>query len=283
MNYNIEFTDTLSEDIEEKMRKDLVEYESSHGIDVNYKKFALVLKDESGNVLGVLNAFTAFSEIYVDDMWVDNSYRGKGYGRKLLQELEKHFEGKGFNNINLVTSAFNAPEFYKKCGFSVEFIRENKINPKLTKTFFIKYFKNEHQKQGILKKLMSKKITIRLYNNEADAAFLAAIYFNTIHKINAKDYSPEQLDAWAPTSSLEREGWMRKWEKLPPIVAEIDNEIVGFAELEDNGHIDCFYCHHEYQGCGIGSALMKEIEDRARKNKLNKLFAEVSITARPFF
>lgn len=28
---------------------------------------------------------------------------------------------------------------------------------------------------------------------------------------------------------------------------------------------------------------MKEIEDRARKNKINKLFAEVSITARPFF
>ena len=129
---------------------------------------------------------------------------------------------------------------------------------------------------------MSKKITIRLYN-EADAAFLAAIYFNTIHKINAKDYSPEQLDAWAPTSSLEREGWMRKWEKLPPIVAVIDNEIVGFAELEDNGHIDCFYCHHEHQGCGVGSALINEIERRAKNNKIDKIFAEVSITAKPFF
>lgn len=151
MNYTIEFMDILSKDIEEKMTKDLVEYESSHGIDVNYKKFALVLKDESGNALGVLNAFTAFSEIYVDDMWVDSSCRGNGYGRKLLQELENHFEGKGFNNINLVTNAFNAPEFYKKCGFCVEFVRENKINPRFTKTFFIKYFKNEHQNQGILK------------------------------------------------------------------------------------------------------------------------------------
>lgn len=129
---------------------------------------------------------------------------------------------------------------------------------------------------------MSKKITIRLYN-EADATFLAAIFFNTIHKINAKDYSSEQLDAWAPTSSLETEGWMRKWEKLSPIIAVIDNEIVGFAELEDNGHIDCFYCHHEYQGCGVGSALMREIEIRTRKNKINKIFAEVSITAKPFF
>ncbi|MHB1949598.1 MAG: GNAT family N-acetyltransferase [Gammaproteobacteria bacterium] len=44
------------------------------------------------------------------------------------------------------------------------------------------------------------------------------------------------------------------------MVAVMDDKIVGFAELEDNGHIDCFYCHHEYQGCGVGSALMREIE-----------------------
>jgi ribosomal protein S18 acetylase RimI-like enzyme len=150
-NNKIEFIDVLPEDIEEKMTQNLIAYESSHGIDVNYKKFALILRNESGEVLGVLNAFTAFSEVYVDDMWVDSAHRGKGYGRKLLQELEDHFEGKGFNNINLVTSAFSAPGFYKKCGFTVEFVRENTVNPKLTKTFFIKYFKNTHQTQGVLK------------------------------------------------------------------------------------------------------------------------------------
>lgn len=146
----IEFFDILPEDVEEKMRQDLVAYESSHGVDVNYKKFALILRNESDDVLGVLNAFTAFSEVYIDDMWVHSAHRGKGYGRKLLQKLEDHFEGKGFNNINLVTSAFSAPGFYEKCGFTVEFVRENKINPKLTKTFFIKYFKNKYQNQGIL-------------------------------------------------------------------------------------------------------------------------------------
>lgn len=73
----------------------------------------LILKDESGDIAGVLNAFTAYSEIYINDMWVHSSHRKKGYGRKLLQELAHHFEGKGFNNINLVTSAFSAPGFYK--------------------------------------------------------------------------------------------------------------------------------------------------------------------------
>lgn len=151
MNYSIAFVDKISDLEEDKMSKDLVAYESSQGIDVNYKKFSIVLKDDKGTVLGVLNAFTAFAEIYIDDIWVDRPYRGKGFGKKLLQELENHFHGKGFNNINLVTSAFQAPGFYEKCGFQAEFVRENKKNPKLTKTFFVKFFNDEVQTQGILK------------------------------------------------------------------------------------------------------------------------------------
>lgn len=148
--YKIEIVSELSAEIDEIMQQDLVAYESSHGVDVNYKRFSLVLRSETGDLLGVLNAFTAFSEIYVDDMWIHSAHRGKGYGRKLLQELEHLFEDKGFNNINLVTNAFNAPGFYEKCGFTAEFVRENKIHPKLTKTFFIKYFNNQNQTQGIL-------------------------------------------------------------------------------------------------------------------------------------
>lgn len=145
----INFVDELPKIIEKIMRDDFVDYESSHGIDVNYGRFALTLSDNSGDVIAALNAFTCFSEIYIDDMWVHHDHRRKGYGRRLIEALEAHFEGKGFNNMNLVTSAFQAPEFYKKCGFSVEFVRKNKVNPKLTKTFFVKFFENDIQKQGI--------------------------------------------------------------------------------------------------------------------------------------
>ncbi len=148
-NFKISFVEQCPKEIEVKMSQGFEEYESSHGIDVNYKPFSLMLKDEAGEVMGVLNAYTAFAEIYIDDIWVDKSSRGKGYGKLLMTELEKRFTGKGFNNMNLVTSAFQAPGFYKKCGFTVEFVRENKKNPKLTKTFFVKYFDDEEQTQGI--------------------------------------------------------------------------------------------------------------------------------------
>lgn len=147
---SISVVDSLDEDTEKKMREGFVAYEASHGIDVNYNQFTLVMRDdEEAQVIGVLNAYTAFSEIYIDDIWVDSAHRHKGYGRALIAELESMFEDKGFNNINLVTSAFQAPGFYEKCGFTAEFTRENKHNPKLSKTFFVKFFKNENQYQGL--------------------------------------------------------------------------------------------------------------------------------------
>jgi len=129
---------------------------------------------------------------------------------------------------------------------------------------------------------MKNKIQIKPYEKN-DAPFLASIYFNTIHHINLKDYSPEQINAWAPVTSLEAEDWMKKWEKISPLVAVQSHQIVGFAEFEKDGHIDCFYCHHEYQRCGVGTALMNAIENQAKDNHVGKIFAEVSITAKPFF
>lgn len=148
--YCIEIVDRLTEELEEKIIKDLNEDFASQGVDSNFKRFSVVLKHEDGKVFGVLKAFTVFSEIYIDEIWVDRPFRGKGFGRDLLQMLESSFKDKGFNNINVVTSAFQAPEFYVKSGYSVEFIRINTINPMLNKTFFIKYFEDEIQMQGIL-------------------------------------------------------------------------------------------------------------------------------------
>lgn len=149
-NYKIVFVDELNEELSKRMSDSFIAYEATHGIDVNYKRLSVILSNDKDIVCGMINAYTAFAEIYVDDIWVDSSHRGQGYGRLLLQALEEHFQGQGFNNINLVTSAFQAPDFYKKCGFIAEFTRINKINPQLSKTFFVKFFEEEKQTQGLL-------------------------------------------------------------------------------------------------------------------------------------
>ncbi len=112
---------------------------------------------------------------------------------------------------------------------------------------------------------------IRQYRLE-DARALADIFYNTIHIINVRDYSWTQLEAWAPKSSLDLAGWQKKWLKVPPFVAITENNIVGFSEFEKNGHIDCFYCHHEWIGKGVGSSLIQTIENHARTLQISRIF-----------
>jgi ribosomal protein S18 acetylase RimI-like enzyme len=150
--FKIKYLNKLHTPIDKKIHQGHITDETSEGIICNYNKFHFVIEDNNGNMVGALTAYTAFAEIYVDDIWVNPIHRNKGLGRELLEHLENHFKDKGYNNINLVTSQFQAPDFYKKCGFQLEFIRENKYNSKLTKFFFIKYFENTHQYQGTLDK-----------------------------------------------------------------------------------------------------------------------------------
>lgn len=146
---NITYLETMPEKVQSKVDLGHQCDEAGKGIVCNYKKFYIVANDQEE--IGVLCAYTAFGEVYVDDLWVDPAFRKLGIGRKLLKTLENRFLGEGYNNINLVTSHFtDAMEFYKRCGFELEFTRVNKINPKLTKYFFIKYFTNQDQTQGIL-------------------------------------------------------------------------------------------------------------------------------------
>lgn len=130
--------------------------------------------------------------------------------------------------------------------------------------------------------MIKSKIVIRNYRLE-DAKVLMDIFYNTIHKVNIKDYTLEQVDVWAPKETLIINDWQNRFSRTNPIVALVDEKIVGFAEFEKNGYIDCFYCHHEWIGKGVGGSLMEEIFMRAKKNKIKIIFVDVSVTAKPFF
>lgn len=111
---------------------------------------------------------------------------------------------------------------------------------------------------------------------------IADLFYNSVHYIASDDYTEEELNVWTP-SPINYKLWKKKLDKTKPFVA-IDNEkIVGFAELELNGHIDCFYVHKDFKRLGIGKKILIEIEKKAILNGCLKLFAEVSITAKPFF
>jgi UPF0176 protein len=122
---------------------------------------------------------------------------------------------------------------------------------------------------------------IRLFQ-EQDSIAIAKLFHNTIHEVNIRDYSPEQVSAWSP-EDLYFIDWAEFCAKKFTCIAEEDEKIIGFGQLEVNGHIDCFYCHKDYQRCGVGTRLYRTIEAKALELKIERLFVEASITARAFF
>ena len=88
--------------------------------------------------------------------------------------------------------------------------------------------------------------------------------------------------AWAP-DEIDREAWAKRYRHRQGWVAEIDGALAGFSDLEPDGHLGMMYVHPDYQGCGVASALLAQIEETARTGGLGRLYTEASITARSFF
>jgi putative acetyltransferase len=124
---------------------------------------------------------------------------------------------------------------------------------------------------------------IRVRNFEAkDVEVTWDLKFNTIRNVNIRDYTAAQTKAWAP-DNFDLMRWQKRVTDMNPFVAEIDGHVVGFADLQEDGYIDHFFCHSEYQGQGVGRSLMEHILEAGRLNGVSRLYSQVSLTAREFY
>ena len=124
-------------------------------------------------------------------------------------------------------------------------------------------------------------MTLREYK-PSDCAIMAKLFYDTVHTVNAKDYTNEQLNAWA-TGSVDLEAWHRRFSENDTLIAEINRQIAGFANMSKTGYVDMLYVHRDFQRRGVATALINELERRAQKNGLSGFETYASITARPFF
>jgi putative acetyltransferase len=129
--------------------------------------------------------------------------------------------------------------------------------------------------------MRSLNLLIREFKLE-DTEAIMQLFYDTVHRINVRDYSAAQVEAWAP-KEMDYEQWRGRLQSKMTYIAELEGKVIGFAELEANGHIDCFYCHADYQRMGVGTALLSQCDRMAAELELEKLFTEASITSRPFF
>ena len=115
-----------------------------------------------------------------------------------------------------------------------------------------------------------------------DEVSLREIYYHTIRRVNIQDYTAEQVKAWA-SDELDETMWREKIEGIRPYVVEHEGKLIGYADLQEDGYIDHFFCHYAWQRRGVGSLLMQKIHDEAHQRNIQRLYSNVSITAKPFF
>lgn len=118
---------------------------------------------------------------------------------------------------------------------------------------------------------------IREYRS-SDCKETAELFYNTVHTINAKDYSREQINVWA-AKQMDLEKWDQSFQEHYSIVAVEDNTITGFGDIDRTGYLDRLYVHADHQREGIATAICNHLEQTVPGN----ILTHASVTARPFF
>jgi len=85
--------------------------------EIGNDRLVVVAKDEAGATVGGSFGALHLGWLRVDVLWVAESYRGKGLGSAILAEIEREGLARGASRAMLDTFQFQAPEFYKRCGY----------------------------------------------------------------------------------------------------------------------------------------------------------------------
>ncbi len=113
---------------------------------------------------------------------------------------------------------------------------------------------------------------------QSDCKKLTELFYHTVHTVNAKDYTKEQLNVWA-SGQVDLAKWDQSLREHFSIVAAENEIIVGFGDIDKAGYLDRLYVHADYQSKGIATAICNQLEQAVSGN----IMTHASITAKPFF
>ena len=118
MNLRIELTDSPTEEQRQAILQPLIEYNDAQTGGSKSEPFALMVKDQNGEILGGLYGRMIFRWMFIELLSVPEQGRGQGIGSKLMAQAEALAREKNCYGLWLDTFDFQAPEFYRKLGFS---------------------------------------------------------------------------------------------------------------------------------------------------------------------
>lgn len=129
---------------------------------------------------------------------------------------------------------------------------------------------------------MKENFVIRTAQN-ADALELQDLYRNTVLEVNRRDYSQAEVEDWA--SCGDDVSHIEEMIETHYFIVAVNHQsrIVGFSSITPQGYLHSMFVHKDFQGVGIATKLLEDIERYAAEKHISRITSEVSLTARPFF
>jgi GNAT superfamily N-acetyltransferase len=115
----------------------LDDFNVAHAEPAKHVPLWLFARDAAGNVQGGLRGQTYWSWCTIALLAVAKPYRRQGIGSLLLAKAERIAQTRGCVGIRLNTTSFQAPNFYRRHGYS-EFGRIEGYPPGRTTLWFMK-------------------------------------------------------------------------------------------------------------------------------------------------
>jgi ribosomal protein S18 acetylase RimI-like enzyme len=99
------------------VRSGLIKYNRTKAGKFEYSRVILSARDGSRSVVGGLVCELFWNAMYIELLWIADTARGRGHGRRLMRQAEQTARQHGRQLIYLSTYSFQAPEFYEKLGY----------------------------------------------------------------------------------------------------------------------------------------------------------------------
>lgn len=119
---DIQFIQSKSELLPEDKQvilEGMLAYHASQGHPRHTETFSIIMKDQDGHTRGCVVVSFLWNGMEIQSLWVDESFRRQGYGRKLMAAAEAEAIKRGCLLSYTNTFTWQAPGFYEKLGYSI--------------------------------------------------------------------------------------------------------------------------------------------------------------------
>ena len=117
---------------------------------------------------------------------------------------------------------------------------------------------------------------------EEDCKAIWRVHMRAIKEIANSHYTPGEIEAWA--SPRKPEHYVESIRNKEFYVAEEDGGVIGFGTLDHKqNEIEAVYVSPKVARRGVGLAILRRLEERARGLGIKSLKMDASLNAVPFY